>query len=333
MPRRKGRLIMITLLSALMAFNLFGCQKQRPESGGVTDKTDPNAPKEINSKDISEFSVNFFHETRKNINEEQFFHFEVKKNDKGILMAEEIKTGISQEADKQLLDSLQEVIDRYGLVAMNGYYRVTAGLPPEYQKCTLTVIYESDEKLTFSENNNPSAKWTAAFYDVFAKWFAQKGDDSLYPRREDSPVSRIDIDMKENDITRHYMILDVKQEDAIDGDNHLLRKMIYDDAKKETIEKKHARIPEDYYENITAILKKYDFDLKYEYSYFEHKDGYYGFAQDYENDEQDGNNLIRFYIEFESGERMDLETSKTSEIEAMKALLNDLITYHDSLFE
>ncbi len=333
MHKKKGKLIMIALLSALMAFGLFGCDKESPVSGGVTDKTDPNAPKEIRSKDISEFSVNFFHETRKNINDEQFFDFEVKKNDEGILMAEETNTGISQKADKDLLDSLQEVIDRYRLVSMNGYYRVTAGLPPEYQKCTLRVIYGSGEKLSFSENNNPSAKWTAAVYDVFAKWFAEKGDDSLYPQREESLVSRMDIDVKENSILRQYMTVHVKQEDAIDRDEQLLEKLIYDDEKKEMIEEKNAAIPEDYYRNITAILKKYAFDLKYQYSYFEHNDGYYGFNDEHGNDEQDGNDLISLYVEFESGNRLDLKTRKDSEIAAMKDLLDELLSYNDSLLE
>ena len=333
MKLRKGRFIMITLLTVLMAFGVAGCHRERVESGGVTDKTDPNAPKEIKSKDITEFSVNFYHETRKNIDDEQFFNFEVKKSDQGVLMAVENKTGISGEADEDLLKSLQEVIDRYHLVAMNGYYRVTAGLPPECQKSTLLVLYESGEKLTFTTNNNPSARWTAAIYDVFAKWFASKGNDSLYPKREDTPVTRMDIHIVENNIVRRFETMYVKEENAIDGDNHLLTKLIWDDEKKETIERKYIRIPEDYYENITAILKKYDFDLKYGYSYFEHHKGFYGFNELYDLDEQDTDDFVDLYIEFESGDRMSLETRKASEIAAMKDLLNDLITYNDPLFE
>ena len=333
MHDRKGKLIMITLLSVLMAFNLFGCQKHRPVSGGVTDKTDPNAPKEIRSKDISEFSVNFFHETRKNSEGGQFFDFEVKKNDEGVMMAEEKESGISHKADKQLLDALQEIIDRYQLVSLNGYYRVTAGLPPEYQKCTLLVNYESGEKLTFSENNNPGAKWTAAIYDVFAKWFKEMGDDSLYPQREDSLVTRIEIVFKESGIIRHYMLMHDMNKDTNEGDDQLLRKLIYDDAKKETIEENDVRIPEDYFGNVTAILKKYDLDLRYEYSYFDHQNGHYGFNEGYAADEQDSNDLISFYIEFESGNVLNIETRKASEIEAMRYLIDELITYNDSLFE
>ena len=324
---------MAALLTTILAFGLFGCKKERPISGGTTDKSDPNAPKEIKSKDIAEFKVNFSLDTRKNINGDSFYYFVIKNDDNGVLTAFENRLGISHEADEELLNGLQEIIDKYRLVLYNGVYRVTAGLPPEYQSRTLNVIYKSGEALNYTENNNPSEKWTAAVYDLFAKWFADRGIDSLYPERENSQVIRMDIEKVENSIVTKYETMIVGEDKAIDGEKRLLTKVVYDNAKQELIMRKFIKIPEDYYKNLTEILRKYDFDMKYEFSYFEHQYGYYGFSEDFNRYEPDTEDLIHFYIEYESENRMSLETKKASEIDAMKDLMNDLCAYNEPLFE
>ena len=333
MKIKKGKLIMITILSTILTFALFGCQKEEPVSGGTTDKSDPNAPKKIESKDIAEFSINFYHETRKNVNEDHFFEFEIKKDEKDILKASEKRLGITYEADRKLLDDLQSVIDKYELVLQNGHYRITAGLPPEFDPSTLSVIYESGEKLSSTKNNDPSDKYTAAFYDVFAAWFAEKGDDSLYPRKIEKPLARFDIRICEKDIYYEYGPIKVMPEEMKDGQEFMLQKNIYDDMNKKTLEDRLIAIPEDYYQKIDEILNKYDLYRRYEFSYFSHSDGFYGFNEDFDENEEDKADFIDIYIQYEDGPTMNIETRKESEITAMKDLLDDLVTYHDVLFE
>ena len=52
-------MLMVLMLCIVVSTVLCGCKKQTqttaPQTGGVTDRTDKNAPKEIASKDIEEF--------------------------------------------------------------------------------------------------------------------------------------------------------------------------------------------------------------------------------------------------------------------------------------
>ena len=72
-------------------------------------------------------------------------------------------TGANAFAEDAFLVQLQNVIDAYRLVELNGVYRVTAGLAPEYQECCVFVEYESGEKLNFTVNNDPEAEWAKKF--------------------------------------------------------------------------------------------------------------------------------------------------------------------------
>ena len=93
---------------------------------------------------------------------------------------------------------------------------------------------------------------------------------------------------------------------------------------------------------IAEILDKYDVVRKYEFSrydrqennYGNHDAGYFGWGDkttaDGEEDAQD--RKVDIYVEFESGKRLNIETSKASEIDAMKPILDELTEYLDSLF-
>lgn len=153
-----------------------------PISGGVIDRTDPDAPKYIESKEISDFHASFYLVGKDELGtKSRSCTFDVSLDENGILTASEKESGISHAADGTLLSTVQSVIDGYDLVQKNGYYRVTAGLAPECWECTMTVHYASGETLTFTENNDPWDSWTDQIYIVFATWFAENGDDTLLP--------------------------------------------------------------------------------------------------------------------------------------------------------
>ncbi|MBR4750007.1 MAG: hypothetical protein IK083_10620 [Abditibacteriota bacterium] len=187
------KIVIIVLAAAALAAAvtcLAGCvghkQQDPPVCGGVTDKTDPKAPKTIKSKDIASLKVNIIF-TGERVQKDGYmeeFSFAVAKDKDGALTASEKTTGVSLPADKALLDKLQEVIDSAKLAERNGVYRVTAGLPPIFSPQSFTAVYASGEKLTFTENNDPDAEWCEQLYGVFADWFASKGENGLKPLPE-----------------------------------------------------------------------------------------------------------------------------------------------------
>lgn len=176
MKLRKGRRIMAALLCFSMLFGLFGCNKT--DAGGRIDQTDHDAPKVIQSKEITEFYASFFLAAHETADGKHDFLFRIETED-DILTASEEASGLSRPADETLLTALQEVIDEQALVSQNGVYNVTAGLAPGHQKCELHVTYASGETLRFTVNNDPRAAWAEGIYDAFAQWFSEQGDDSL----------------------------------------------------------------------------------------------------------------------------------------------------------
>ncbi|MBE7003537.1 MAG: hypothetical protein E7425_04515 [Ruminococcaceae bacterium] len=340
MNKRKGRRIMAALLCLLSLLGLGGCKKpaaappEEPISGGVTNRTDYNAPKTITSKDIAELDASFLLETRwKSEQRDNSFHFTVKPDAQGVLTASEEVLGISCPADGALLTALQEIVDRYKLASWNGVYRVTAGLAPEYRPGGLNVRYASGETLAFTTDNDPFAEWAEAFYDAFALWFAEKGDDSLYPK-EDSQVVDFRVEYTEDERYFRYLGVDVSAELAVSGEAHLLCR---DDGES----KAYVPFPADYYEQITAILAKYDLVRRYNFSWYDHAAdnygnhdaGYFGMGPGADG-EPDAETLeLILSADYESGEKIRIETRKASELAGMSPLLAELDAYHASLFE
>lgn len=152
--------------------------------GGKTERTDPNAPKQIESKEITGFYSSFYLDSRWSVNNSHRFRFSISADGEGRLNAFEELSGLKAPCDLELLKALQAVIDSEGLAAKNGVYRVTAGLPPEYTDCCLRVNYASGESLSFTVDNDPHGLWAVKIYDTFADWFREKVDDSLLPARE-----------------------------------------------------------------------------------------------------------------------------------------------------
>lgn len=149
--------------------------KSEPVCGSVIDKTNPNAPKVIRSKDIAEFRTLFHLYTRKTVGGKHRFAFSVKTDDNGVFKATEEYSAVACVADKTLTEGLQVVIDKNKLALKNGVYKIVAGLPPEYGECMLCVKYASGETLNFTVNNDPNARWAEMFCDTFAACFLKNG--------------------------------------------------------------------------------------------------------------------------------------------------------------
>lgn len=309
--------------------------------GGTTTSQDPDAPKEIASKDIASMDVSFYTEVRWDKEENHDFTFVISEED-GELIVSEPNIGMREVADEELLSKLQGVIDDEKLVNRNGLYDVTAGLPPEYQERSFTVTYASGEKLHFTENNNPQEGWSAKFYDIFMEWFASKGDDRLYPEKETSKVQRLSLKYDGEETGYYFVEMSVKDEDAEGGKKYMLSRSVYSTQDTSDEEFEYAPFPDDYYDRLTEIFDKYNVVIKYDFSTWGyssnglngHNEGYFGWASSTDADEMDSDGLfVDIYVEYESGKILNIETRKQSEIEAMKPFLDEMVEYFNSLYE
>ena len=316
---------------------------ERPVCGGTTDRTDRKAPKVIFSKEIAELSVSFYLDHRSSSNGEHQFCFTIKPDDNGALTVSELRSGESCECTGDLLSSLQAIVDKFDLVLNNGVYRVTAGLPPEFQPSTVRIRYASGEELNFTQNNDPTAEWAEEMYGVFSEWFAQKGKPALLMPRESSQITRFKLVYCSELIQTRYSETNVEEGQAVEGQTFLLQRQIYDFSTRSLQYQKFIPFPEDYYGIVTGILDRYDTAMKYDISrydrdnrdYGNHSRGYFGFGEK-PGGEQDCSELelsILIHAEYESGKKLNINSKKPSEVSAMMPLINELLQYHDKLFE
>ena len=338
---------MAALLCAAAVFGLLfgGCRKKpaeddtAPLEGGNTTYVDGNAPKEIESKDLVEFSAAVYLATRFRGDEERDFEFEIAPDGEGGAVAAERITGIRCPADKELTGALADVIAKNGLAAQNGVYDVTAGLSSEYRERTFRAVYASGEVLTFTLNNDPYAEWAEEVYDVFAAWFSAHGVDTLYPEEETSLITSFSLEFTDGRHSYWYTEVNVGEDRAIDGETYLLSRyvdgLIFDSDKVRLF-------PDDYYERLTEIVGATDLLRRFQFSWYDraagnlgnHDEGYYGWGDKTTADgEEDSEKMeLILSIEYESGNWVDIETRKASEIKAMRPLIDALMKYLDSLF-
>jgi predicted small lipoprotein YifL len=327
------------LLSAALS-TLAGCGKKPLQAplepdhieGGTTTRVDEKAPKEISSKELTGFSVNLFLESRWYGDEEHFFDFSVAADADGTLIASEKNTAVSAPADETLLTALQQIIDTHKLAGMNGLYEVTAGLPPEFQECYFSADYASGERLHFTVNNDPSADWAVDIYDAFSAWFSDRGIDTLYPEKETSKITRIELTKQENGTFYDYGGIRVLEEDAINGERYLFQKRIYDASDDSKNEDHNILFPADFYDRITEIIGDTDLIRQYDFSYYDHSDGYYGMGEKPADEADMPDTGLELYLEFESGRHVNIDTKKASELKALSPVTDALIRYYESLF-
>lgn len=286
-------------------------------TGGHIDNTDPNAPKHIESTEITEFDSDFYAERRWNKEEISHFIFQIKKDESGVLTAYEKETGISCPADEYLLEDLQDIIEARDLVSYNGWYEKTNGIPPEFGPFFFKATYESGEVLEFTMEG--PAEWRDDVYDVFAEWFSENGIDDLYPEKPDANVTRINFKYVDEEMAVNIHETEVLKEDAIDGETHLLE-LDYEDKKNpELSEELFIKIPDGYFKRITEIINGSDIV----------RDHYFGLL---DSDVTDAYNFLDVYFEYDDDTRVSVETHDKSQIERERFVIDQMLSYHESIF-
>ena len=336
--KRTGKMILSAALSALTFFGLGGCAGASlvdpPVCGGVTDKTDHNAPKKIVSRELTDYYAHFYLSGEWSPgNKDCFYTCEVRKDEQGVLTAS-VQTDsakgvrVSLPADDALLATLQAIIEKENLAAKNGTYRVTAGLPPEFQKCHFNANYASGEKLTFTVNNNPDAEWTRATYLSFANWFAAKSNDALLPPKltygpiKDCAFTLTDI----NGQKVHISPIHVLEKDAIDGERLLLGKTTFNAEAKIWERDEYILFPEDYTEQILSILSAHDLRTFDWHSVLYRKNKLTDEEKDFFRP------ALQIHVNFADKKRLYIDTNDAGDIETLRPLVTELLAYHDSLF-
>lgn len=324
--KKKGAAVIAMMLCGFTLMGACGCDGPEPVTGGVDDRTDPNAPKVIESKEIVSFSADVCLIGEWSPGRENYrYEFAAKPDGSGALVASEAETGISVPADGELLAALQEIVEKYGLASQNGVYRVTAGLPPEYQACTVTVNYASRERIAFTVNNDPYAEWAKDVYLLFADWFAAKGDDTLLPPVNDAPVERVRLCVSGNGAYTEYSVASYDDPDSEGGETLLLDKYVYDKSDPDAAVQGQVPVPDDYGEKVTAILAKYDlrpFDV---YSVL------YGRGRAAE-DAPSGDAEYYLHVDYQDGRWLEVSTDKADDVALLRPVFDDLVAYLDPLF-
>lgn len=305
---KKLSLILAIILAILL---LTSCSLEDPMDnplcGGTVDNSNYNAPKEIKSKDLTSFEVEFFLYGKYNSDGDRRYWFSIKEDENGKLMLnEKWDDNANCEVDKSIFTPIQEIIDKYELVKLNGIDKHTAGLPDEYQPYFLKASYASGESLYFSENNNPSSKWAMELRDYFANVFHEHGIDDFIPPKTTGIIKRFQLcytndNMKYDfcELQEPYPGVEKSFEDLVtygyeEGEYYVVIDSRSWNRKEDKEENEIQGEPSDeYYEGLQEIV--YSSDI-------EDYDNGDGFPTDF--DYENTANYFNFYIEYEYGNRL-----------------------------
>ena len=162
------------LLALALAFTASACDILRPDTGTIqmpepvvnrVDRSDPEAPKEIESRDIERCDLEF--------SDDKGLHYwiSMEKRDGWVLcnMSTSNHGREDYEAPLGTLTELQRIIERYDLVRLNGSRFETPGIPGGLGY-RLYVYYESGEEI--NAYDNASDGFTLEEAVALAEWAA-----------------------------------------------------------------------------------------------------------------------------------------------------------------
>ncbi len=187
-----------------------GGADEPPECGGTSDYSDPNAAKEIKSKDITSFSctaslLSLMLEDHPFLSSDRY-EFSAKTSggavECGFISVRGEKTF---EAGAELLAKVQDIIDRYGLAKLNGTDVFTHGLPDDFG-ASLSVAYASGEKIYASHNT-----------DMFIPLDALEELVRLFGGGPSFEMITPEEAMEIMDSEEDYILLDVRRYDEFDS--------------------------------------------------------------------------------------------------------------------
>ena len=250
-----------------------------PKPGGTTDHS-YQAPKNIQSSTITEFSTHFFVYDTEDDSLSGNYYFILKSNNGKLTLKEDSKYGIEEEITPDVFDKIQRIIERNNLVKLNGTDKITHGLPVEYQPCYLNAVYDSGEKLYFSMNNDPLAPWARELEFTLREELAKRGHKECLAPPSAFQIDNFNIEFLEGELVYMY--------DMINSKKYIMRS-VYNKAKDDMDSEKIIEVPEGFYADLHNYIKSHDFkrfhtgQVSFDSNWKQGKTRYFSFYFSYEN--------------------------------------------------
>ena len=286
--------------------------EEEPVCGGVTNNTDYNAPKVINSDKLVKFSVGFYHEDKFDSSSGRYYIFVLEPDTDGKIILKDSYNGDGFEVSEPVLDGTQEIIKKYDLAKANGVNKITAGLPPEFEECDFYAEYDNGECIRFAENSDPSSEWGREFIDYFADVFAEHGDNQYLTPKISGVIKCFNLEIQRNNILYQYRTC---------SDNKISRD-IYDFNDERALDETYVESSSEYYDGILQIVS--DMEIRD----FENYDS----SSDFINDGMTPP-YYDFYIEFEDGNIMSGASCDPEVLEKFMPMGEELMSYIDSYLD
>ena len=169
----------------LMLFSLFACAAEEDvEDGGHFSNTDVNAPKKIESTQLTDIECDCFVEDSEN---EVFGRyclnaqaeegsvkgcFEFREMDSPL-----VSVGFPFETDASFMDRLDEILRRYDAAQYNGIYEEEIGIDPEHS-FSFRAVYASGEEISCYDNAGPC--FPMELMKELADLFCQESGAAVY---------------------------------------------------------------------------------------------------------------------------------------------------------
>lgn len=309
--------------------------KPRPTCGGHERHWDKSAPSVINSKRPIEFETMFYHYNQTLPSGTEKLEFSIREEDgKWFLSGPD---NLRTETDETLLARVQEVIDRNHLTGYNGHSEITYGVPPEYQPYWMKVKYDSGEQLYFSLQFNPGVRWGAELRRLFCAEYDAHGIEDLLPPAEMRNIVRFDMEF--NEWPLHYTYGVIRMQDDVEGERPVhYMKAVWDREKDETVTDEIIKVPEGFYEHITAMVRKaqlWDYvNGKIDFPSFDFKGAVVGKTKDSEGTYVEKNRLpvLHFCAQSEQGRQFNLFVYGDDVTEELRELVEPFREYVELVF-
>ena len=255
---KKKRNILCSILVFILTFGLLlplsGCTKEEPEikpevPGGFHDNTDHDAPKEIKSREIVEFSATFYIYDEYDNFYGAAYQYEITSSDGKYILSEKDRYGIETEISENVLEDVQALIEKNNLILLNGIHSHTDALPPPYQPCYLDVVYASGETLSFSFDGDPGAKWAKDFRKYFNSVFTQAGFKETAPDENNLAIDYFTIEFNDGPIAYSYGTIRFEDKDR-------LYCFVRDMEKDESISARYASLEGGFLEQLSALIEE-----------------------------------------------------------------------------
>lgn len=322
-------LALLTVLCIVVI--IAGCRKQETISaeeiitGGTKDKSNYNAPKEIQSEELVLFETEFYRYGGLVYDEDREYRFKmIKSEDDQFIISEGYDEKLSCETDSSFATKLNNIIKEYNLVKFNGTDTETYGLPDEYRPYWLKADYASDEKLFFSMDGDPNEEWTGEVLNLFAMEFSKHGIDDLLPEKEESDISSFSMEFTFKDVRYSFGDVLVSDDEGEFGNKDLVKKIysdIWDRNGNKLTDDMYADITEKYYREIKEIAETTALYKFQNGSIFPPEFDYDNMPQYYE-----------FYIEYESGRHICGYSDDTEQCEKFRPIAAEFLHYFDEYF-